>query len=94
MTYTCAPINERFVLKVILVHYAFSLICPLELSDDINLIMPSVKPFFASTVASDIFMSIPGIAVILMLLIEQFCLFNSQKHTFIGSDDTIDRPVC
>ena len=75
-------INERFVIKVILVHYAFSVICPLELSDNMNVITPSVKPFFAPTVASDIFISIPGIAVILMLLIEQFCLFNSQKHNF------------
>ena len=94
MAYTCAVINERFVLKVILVHCALCLICPLQLSDDVNLITPSVKLFFALTIGSDIFISIPSIAVILMLLIEQFRLFNSQKQTFIGSDDTIDRPVC
>ena len=77
---------------------AFSLlffVCTVdELSDIVNFSTPSVNLFLKPTVASDILTSIPGITIMLMLAIEQFCLFHSQKHTWIGSDDTADRHVC
>ena len=79
--------NEVFVFNVkkTLVQFAFSpllSICTVdELSDDVRLITPSVKPSFKPTVASDTLTSTPGITVILMFVTEQFCISDLQKHT-------------
>ena len=37
--------------------------------------------------------SIPGFIVIVLFGIEQFGLFDTQKHSWIGSDDTTYRPL-
>ena len=61
---------------------------------DFNMMTSFVKPSFETTVASGILTSIPDITATFVLFIEQFGLFDPQKHTWIGSDDTTDSPLC